>query len=156
MLSLPLRTILFAPFIPFIVLFCHTIETADREDLSRMHAFIKSIECTCQHSTAIAKHYRLFQIFHGAAVRYNELKYSPSSLQEEQVQLRTEVDAHLSVIGLQPHVANASGQYQNPSVTEQNQDPVGNVWAQEGLLLGNWFSFNQQMMGLLDHNDLPL
>lgn len=147
---------MFTPFIPFIVLFCHTIETGDKEDLSRMHAFIKSIECTCQHSTAIAKHYRLFQMFHGAAVCYNELKSSPSSLQEEQVQLQTEVDAHLSVIGLQPHVANASSHYQNPSaVTEQNQDLEEDDWAQQSLSLGNWFSFNQQMMGLLDHNDLP-
>lgn len=155
MLLLPPRTILFAPFIPFIVLFCHTIETADKGDLSRMHTFVKSIECTCQHSTAIATHYRLFQMFYSVAVRYNELKSSPSSLQE-QVQLRTEVDAHLSALGLQPHVAYATGHHENPSVvTEQNQDLGGDGWAQQGLSLGNWFSFNQQMMDLLDHNDLP-
>lgn len=27
--------------------------------------------------------------------------------------------------------------------------------AQQGLLLGNWFSFNQQMMGLMDQSDFP-
>lgn len=74
-----------------------------------MHTFVKSIECTCQHSTAIVKHYQLFQMFYSVSVRYNELRFVPSSLKEEQLQPQTEVDAHLSAFELQPHVAYVPG-----------------------------------------------
>ncbi|CAG8000497.1 unnamed protein product [Penicillium nalgiovense] len=154
-------TILFTPFTPFIVLFCHCIETRDKEDLSQMHTFLKSIECTCQHSSTIAKHHHLFSVFYNIAVRYTELGFLSSGMEEEQIRLRSEVDAHLSALGLQPHLAYTS---QNPQgngltsdppgmgVIEQNRDE-GSDWQEPWL--GRWISFNQQMMGLLDGSDLP-
>lgn len=98
------RIILFTPFVPFIVIFCHTIETRDKEDLSRMYAFLKSIECACQHSNAIAKHHHLFGVLYSVALRYTELGLPSTPMEEEQLQLRSEVDAHLSSLGLQPQI----------------------------------------------------
>lgn len=160
------RTILFTPFIPFIVIFCHTIETRDKEDLSRMYAFLKSIESACQHSNAIAKHHHLFGVLYSVALRYTELGLPYSPVAKEQLQLRSEVDAHLSALGLQPNRTYLTAHHTEdvdsfmssvqPSVEAigQNQATEGNNWAQEPWL-GRWFSFNQQMMGLFDDNDLP-
>ncbi|KAJ5197022.1 hypothetical protein N7449_007501 [Penicillium cf. viridicatum] len=159
-------TILFTPFVPFIVIFCHTIETRDKEDLSRMYAFLKSIESACQHSNAIAKHHHLFGVLYSVALRYTELGLPSSPVAKEQLQLRSEVDAHLSALGLQPdrtyltaHHAEDVDNFMSsvqPSVEAigQNRAAEGNNWAQEPWL-GRWFSFNQQMMGLFEDNDLP-
>ena len=152
------RTILFTPFVPFIVMFCHTIEKRDKGDLSRMYAFLKSIECACQHSNAIAKYHHLFGVLYSVALRYTELGLPSSRMEEEQSQL-LEVDAHLSALGLQPHTTYLTAHHTEdvdslmssvqPSVEaiEQNRTTEGNNWAEEPWL-GRWFSFNQQMMGL--------
>lgn len=158
------RTILFTPFIPFTVIFCHTIETRDKEDLSRMYAFLKSIECACQHSNAIAKYHYLFGVLYSVAFRYIELGLPSSPMEEEQLQLRSEVDAHLSALGLHPHATDLTGHTEEANfltssvrsieeAIEQNH-AEGNNWAQEQWL-GRWVSFHQQMMGLFDNNDFP-
>ncbi|CAG8893549.1 unnamed protein product [Penicillium egyptiacum] len=153
-------TIIFTPFTPFIVLFCHCIETRDKEDLSQMHTFLKSIECACQHSSTIAKHHHLFSVLYNVAVRYTELGFPSSAMEEEQIQLRSEVDAHLCALGLQPHLAYTSQNLQGNGLTsafsgvgviEQDRDE-GSDWQEPWL--GRWISFNQQMMGLLDGSDL--
>ncbi|KAJ5355961.1 hypothetical protein N7517_010570 [Penicillium concentricum] len=154
-------TILFSPFVPFIVLFCHTIQTRDKEDLSRMRTFLESIKGACQHSDAIAKLHHLFGVFYSIALRYTELGLSSSPMEEEQLKLRSEVDTHLSALGLRPDVAGhyterVDGLMSCPSVgtIEENQASEGNNWAPDPSL-GRWFSFNQQMMDLFDGNDLP-
>ncbi|KAL4969154.1 uncharacterized protein BDV14DRAFT_196468 [Aspergillus stella-maris] len=102
-------TILFTPFVPFIVLFCHSIETGDEKDLTQMQHFVTLIKSTAQHSLAIDKHHRLFQVFYGVAVKYNELKSRSSSScsataaqdELEYTRVRSEVDAQLHALGLQ-------------------------------------------------------
>ncbi|KAJ5518090.1 hypothetical protein N7453_000512, partial [Penicillium expansum] len=130
-------TILFTPFTPFIILFCHCIETRDKEDLYQMHTFLKSIECACQHSSTIAKHHHLFSVFYNVAVRYTELGSPSSAMEEEQIQLQSEVDAQLSALGLQPHTAYMSspnlhqnGLKDSPTMAiERNESD----WDMEGL-----------------------
>ncbi|CAI7599131.1 unnamed protein product [Penicillium viridicatum] len=158
-------TILFTPFVPYIVIFCHTIETRNKEDLNRMYAFLKSIECACQHSNAIAKHHHLFGVLYSVALRYTELGLPSSPMAEEQLQLRSEVDAHLSALGLQPQTTYLTAHHTGgvdslmssvqPSVEAigQNRAAEGNNWTQEPWLT-RWLSFNQQMIGLFDDNDL--
>ncbi|CAI7617849.1 unnamed protein product [Penicillium discolor] len=159
-------TILFTPFVPFIVMFCHTIETRDKGDLDRMYAFLESIECACQHSNAIAKHHHLSGVLYSVALRYTELGLPSSRMEEEQLQLRSEVDAHLSALGLQPHTTYLTAHHTEdvdslmssvqPSVEaiQQNRTTEGNNWAEDPWLR-RWFSFNQQMIGLFDDNYLP-
>lgn len=75
------------------------------------------------------------------------------------------MDAHLSALGLQPQPSiGHRGQETDhmassimPSVEiAENQDSEESDWGQQGLWLGNWLSFNQQMMGVLDHNDFAI
>ncbi|OAL20934.1 hypothetical protein AYO20_11461 [Fonsecaea nubica] len=66
--------IMLRPFTPFIVLFCHVLETGNQEDLGRMHRFIASMESVSPGSDAARKHQRLFQVFHDVALRYTQLK----------------------------------------------------------------------------------
>ncbi|KAL4886138.1 hypothetical protein BJY04DRAFT_213673 [Aspergillus karnatakaensis] len=162
-------TILFTPFVPFIVLFCHSIETGDEKDLAQMHDFVNSIESTCQHSAAIAKHHRLFQVFYGVAVKYNELKKASTPSQDEYAHIRNEVDAQLSALGLQiqpSHGYDLSGSAQagipgsgysgvDASGQPQGITGSGQGQGQQAASLEGWVSFNHHVMGLLDYNDLP-
>ncbi|KAK4220323.1 fungal-specific transcription factor domain-containing protein [Rhypophila decipiens] len=69
-------TILFAPFVPFIVLFCQVIETKDRDDLSRLQAFVVSIQSSNSReggvSEAVDRLCRLFQVLYSVASHYVE------------------------------------------------------------------------------------
>lgn len=83
-------TLLFGPFIPFIVLFCHAIENITTSyhnrtrnsgnpdsssyntdnDLERLHCFITSISSAPSVSEAAAKMYRLLDVLYNIAQRY--------------------------------------------------------------------------------------
>ncbi|KAL3444514.1 hypothetical protein BJX65DRAFT_297640 [Aspergillus insuetus] len=157
-------SILFVPFVPFIVLFCHSIETGDAEDLSSMQAFVASIESACPHSPAIAKHHRLFQVFCTVATRYCELKARPASLQPEQMELRIQLDAQLSMFGFipQPHPSlpiglgdvNAGVPHGELNPGEPSSDLQENDLVGDGFNLGDWFSFSQNMVALLDNHNM--
>jgi hypothetical protein len=131
-----------------------------------MHNFIKSIERACQHSNAIAKHHRLFELFYSVALRYSELGLPSSPMEEEQVKLRSEVEEHLNLLGIQSHTGyvNVHHTQENDDLTSSNPSSVGAIEhnrAAEGNNLeqnpplGRWFHFNQQMLGLLDYDCLP-
>ncbi|OTB18177.1 hypothetical protein K445DRAFT_314986 [Daldinia sp. EC12] len=159
-------TILFSPFIPFIVLFCCVLETGDEEDLARMKAFVDSIESAREQSSLIAKHYSLFQGFYSVAVRYNELKSASTPVQREQEELRLEMDSFLSELGFQTQMgpAAASGTQDmgperplgatlgggvQPDASKGYQD------VEQALRLPRWYTMNQQMIGLLGNDELP-
>ncbi|CAI4210955.1 unnamed protein product [Parascedosporium putredinis] len=90
-------TLLYAPFIPFIVIFCHVIETQDREDLARLHAFNVSMQTSPTVSEAAGKMYRLFQVLYTVALRYVEFR--TSTPQPDQMEASAQMDAYLSVLG---------------------------------------------------------
>ncbi|KAL4758282.1 Zn(II)2Cys6 transcription factor [Aspergillus foveolatus] len=155
-------SILFVPFVPFIVLFCHVIETGSLQDLSQMQAFVTSMESVCPHSPAIAKHHHLFHVFCTVAKRYCDIMSTASS-SEEQRRLRMEVDAQLSAFGLQSQLpAGISGPIPDKRISSLEADtnwPGGNlgdgtIYAADGFNLGDWFSFSQNIVGLLDRDDL--
>ena len=148
------------PFTPFTVLFCHCIETRDKEDLNQMHNFLKSIESACQYSSTITKHHHLFSVFYSIALRYYELGSTSPVMDEEQIQLRSDVDAQLLDLGLQTNMPSSSDSHppqahfaQYSPNTAMEQTPEDN-WEYDPWLQ-RWFSFNQQMMGLVDGRDLP-
>lgn len=166
------RSILFVPFVPYIALFCHVIETGDLEDLTRMQTFVTSLESACPDSRAIARHHRLFQVFYSVAFRYSELRGASLPSQEESVRLRLEMDTQLNALGLQVQAGSAPGHdtgvpaESNPMMTWSGAagiDALGqfpaagvDVWEEQSLRLGNWFSFSQNMMGLVEQNEWPL
>lgn len=68
------RTILFAPFVPYIVIFCHVIETQDAADLQRLGDFVASMEPAAHSSEATSKTHGLFQALYDIAFRCTELR----------------------------------------------------------------------------------
>ncbi|KPM39823.1 hypothetical protein AK830_g6737 [Neonectria ditissima] len=69
-------TILYNPFIPFIVIFCHVIETMEDSsgDLVRLKLFVDSLETARFHSEATANIHRHFEVLHDVALQYSEMK----------------------------------------------------------------------------------
>ncbi|KAK1470405.1 fungal specific transcription factor [Colletotrichum tamarilloi] len=93
-------TVLFAPFIPFIVLFCQVIETQDKEDLARLHSFVVFLQETSKMSDAAAKMCRLFQVLYSVALHFVEFR--ASTPQSRQTQASAEMDAYLAALGFPP------------------------------------------------------
>ena len=69
-----IRAILFSPFIPFIVLFCHAIENCHAGDLQRVEKFKTSLEPFRSVSEPVDRLYRLCEVLFNVAVLYFEAK----------------------------------------------------------------------------------
>lgn len=90
------RTVLYAPFIPFIVIFCLLIETcADpaasydvSADLQLMSNFVKSLEAAIDFSPSVSRLHRLCQVLHNVASLYVESKAQQGQLQQQQQSLQ--------------------------------------------------------------------
>ncbi|KAK7398427.1 hypothetical protein QQX98_012178 [Neonectria punicea] len=65
-------TILHNPFIPFIVIFCHVIESTDdtTDDLGRLEMFVKTLETARLHSGATSNTHRHFEVLYQVALQY--------------------------------------------------------------------------------------
>lgn len=154
------RTVLFAPFTPFIVLFCQVIETRDQSDLARLHIFLTSLQSAPSFSDAAGKMYRLFQVLYSVALRYTELQNSTPPV--EQAQASLEMDNYLAALGFPSMTFDAQ---QQPQVTGFEQGALlqgtdvrgGSVnpmmWMGNSAQLEDWFNSNQQMMGLLQETN---
>lgn len=70
------RALLQSPFVPFIVLFCHIIETRNEEDLDRLGGLIGNLQSTAadSFSTSVMKELRLFKVLYDVACSYINLK----------------------------------------------------------------------------------
>jgi hypothetical protein len=146
----------FLPFISFVVLFCHVIETGNDEDLNRMGDFVLSMEVASTFSNFKDNHHRLFQVLHTVASRYSELKASLTPSQVNSAELRTEMDAYLSSLGYQPMHQDMTQDFTalpTMSFLDMPMDTSGaNPEVETNPQLANWFSWSQQMMGILDSN----
>ncbi|KAH7246991.1 hypothetical protein NW759_007757 [Fusarium solani] len=91
-------TLLFSPFVPFIVLFCHIIEARDQTDLDRLGAFVTSIQPATDISDAAAKLHRLFHVLHSVALRYFELHASTPD--DGQAEASGEINRYLTALGI--------------------------------------------------------
>ena len=161
------RTLLFAPFIPFIVVFCQVIETQDQTDLARLHSFCTSVETTITLSDAAAKTHRLFQVLYTVALRY--IEFRTTTPPADQTQASAELNNYLAALGFPPTGLNNGGQ--QPSQMDATQagsfsQPLGDMgmldgaegqrgantmmWMGNTAQLGEWFNSNQQMMELLE------
>ncbi len=95
-----IRTILYSPFLPFIVVFCHVIEVGDLDDLSRLEAFVRSLETAKQHSDATAKMYHQCKALYDAALRYVEMTASRGW--QPQSNSFDEFDTFIQTFGMSP------------------------------------------------------
>lgn len=181
------RTILYAPFVPFIVIFCHIIETSDVADLHRLRDFIDSLQPTCAVSEGIEKLHRLFSVLYNVAMLYVEAKSKAAQQQDtDMAPIGNEFDVYLSALGFMP-VDDASGLSAagtHGGMTGATTSPTsaggaepagaavggnggggGRFAAATGAnhanavamqhqtnQLGDWFSGNRYMMGLLEED----
>lgn len=169
------RSILYAPFVPFIVIFCHIIESSDRADLSRLEDFVLSLHPICPLSEAIDKLYRLCHVLGTIARLYVEAK-AQAQVQEDHhlASVGQEFDTYLSALGLAPPVWGsapattaavddgeaAAATMAGPGPGSVFGDAAGGVGMgqdstaamNQTMQLGNWFSGNQYMMGLLEED----
>jgi hypothetical protein len=164
------RSILYAPFVPFIVIFCHIIESSDRADLSRLEDFVLSLHPICPLSEAIDKLYRLCHVLGTIARLYVEAK-AQAQVQEDHhlASVGQEFDTYLSALGLARPVwgsaATTAAVDDGEAAAATMAGPVfgdaaGGVGMgqdstaamNQTMQLGNWFSGNQYMMGLLEED----
>ncbi|KAJ8112616.1 hypothetical protein OPT61_g5060 [Boeremia exigua] len=162
-------TLLFAPFVPFIVIFCNVMETQDQMDLARLDAFVQSIQPASTVSAPAARMHRLFQVLQKIATRYITL-----ALEADAEEARfPETNAQLAAIGL-PHARaySTSRQHEQSSnycdemdtqlLYEPNNPEIANnephfrrssvnslFWMGNGAQLENWFYDNQMSMDSL-------
>ncbi|KAK3301852.1 uncharacterized protein B0T15DRAFT_442060 [Chaetomium strumarium] len=145
-------TILYAPFVPFIVLFCQVIETKDRTDLDRLHAFVSSLQLEKVDSSggvsdAIDKLRRLFQVLYSVATQYVDQSHT------EAHQPSMEVDTCLAALGFPSSQGSIIGFGDFTSGTssaafQRGVNPM--IWMGNGAQLEDWFYSNQQMMAFLE------
>ncbi|KAH6691446.1 fungal-specific transcription factor domain-containing protein [Plectosphaerella plurivora] len=156
-------TLLFAPFVPFIVIFCNVIETQDQMDLARLHEFVTSIQSAPTVSDAAGKMHRLFQVLYSVALRYIEFRVSTPP--EGQMQASAEMDTYLAALGLPPqqsqHTGAADFGAAGFGTDPMGDDAMGDVqrtgfptmWMGNGAQLDDWFYSNQAMMGLMQQSN---
>lgn len=167
------RTILYAPFVPFIVIFCHIIETSNVADLRRLRDFIDSLQPTCSVSEGVEKLHRLFSVLYNVASLYLEAKSKAQQQDTDMAPIGNEFDVYLSALGFMP-VDDTSGigssaatphGLPTASPASGSGDASGggrftaantnaNVMAahHQTSQLGDWFSGNRYMMGLLEED----
>lgn len=171
------RTILYAPFVPFIVIFCHIIETSDVTDLHRLRNFIDSLQPTCAVSEGIEKLHRLFSVLYNVAMLYVEAKSKSgggahNNQDMDMAPIGNEFDVYLSALGFMPvdepvgsgagALPPAAAPLASPTSADGNgrfgpgtmalQQQQQQQQQQQANQLGDWFSGNRYMMGLLEED----
>lgn len=162
-------TLLFAPFVPFIVIFYHVIETQDHTDLAQLHAFIVSIQAAPTVSEPAAKMHSLFQVLHNVATRYVE--HRKSATHTGQSKSITQFESHLATLGF-PHAGICHSDWQqqqrrrqqavSSEVEVMHNSEAGEranginplLWLGNGIQLEDWFYTNQESMELLQEFDV--
>ena len=153
------RTVLFAPFLPSVIIFCHVIETSNTEDLERMARFVQSLEDCITVSPGVGKLYRLSQVLYNVALLYVEAKANQNA-DQTMVSVGNEFDLYLNQLGFM------SRDMALPGTTTATNDPdinTGQGNGQAGMddiersmmqnaQLGDWFSGHSYVMGLVEED----
>lgn len=116
------RTLLFAPFIPFIVIFCQVIETQDEADLNRLQAFVTSIQSASSVSEPAAKIHRLFEVLCRIAVGY--VKFRCLSSPVHAFQDSSKIDGYLDALGFSSTSSGIPGR-QDPFIAQHDSSNEG-------------------------------
>ncbi|KAI0868423.1 hypothetical protein GGS24DRAFT_482434 [Hypoxylon argillaceum] len=160
-------TILYSPFIPFIVIFCLVIEAAGSSagasiadtgaDLARLAAFVRSLETACDVSPSVRKLHQLCQVLYNIASLYVEAKAAepdvPGGIGSN------EFDMYLSQLGFMPAMDEGAmammGVQTAGSGMEGVVDGDGEILSRalaQTNQLEDWFSGKNYMMGLLEED----
>ncbi|KAI1391863.1 fungal-specific transcription factor domain-containing protein [Hypoxylon trugodes] len=143
-------TILYAPFIPFIVIFCLVIETSSADDLRCLAEFVTSLEASCDVSHSISKLYQLCQVLYNIAQLYIEAK-AQQPLDRDMVPIGNEFNMYLNQLGFMPIDENMANFDVDSSAGGGPLNDQARSMAQTAQL-GDWFSGNNYMLGLLEED----
>ncbi|KAK8067639.1 hypothetical protein PG996_006751 [Apiospora saccharicola] len=154
-------TILYAPFIPFIVIFCQVIENsgsdASQSDLRHLERFIGSLEAACGISPAVEKLHRLSTVLYNVALLYAEAK-AQQAWDQDMVPVGNEFDLYLSQLGIMPMDESGGGDLSGAAndVNGGGAGAGGNGGGADDVMrnvqLGDWFSGNNHILGLVEED----
>ncbi|RDW93602.1 putative C6 transcription factor [Aspergillus mulundensis] len=138
-------SIIQSPFIPFIILFCHTIETSQPSDLEYMRTFVESLESTStsRAQSTYGKQCRLFRALYDVAVKYVEVRSRDCTGQAE---MSWSDATHAS--GLLPPYTQftpngvGTGLIGGPDINMEMDLSSAGLW--------DWFTKNQSIMKMLE------
>lgn len=158
------RTLLYAPFIPFIVVFCQVIETRDEIDLSRLQSFVASIDTGPPVPDAAANMYRLFKALYRVALRYIEFRDSTPPV--DQPNAGAELNTCLNALGFTHVGLNHAQQEATGLCLGRNEvaryatgaDVMGGmegqgvnpIWMSNPAELEDWFNNSDQVMEFIE------
>jgi hypothetical protein len=159
------RALLHSPFVPFIVIFCHIIETCDKNDLDLLESVIKTLQSATDSvpSSGVRKEYRLFKALYDAACSYIEARLSKTDFGFRSLANASSSAAVLSPAHQQPVILTPTSNLQSSQTTtrmsldeaaewmpESFETPGGAEVDQYGAQLGNWLHMNNQMTRALE------
>lgn len=155
-------TLLHTPFTPFLVIFCHIIETQSTGDLAMLGDFLQTLQPARGTSGAIEKMFLVCDVFHrvaklfiGAAARDPGFSNPTTPDQPTQTQLRKELDPFMTRIGINnTYDAGFNGASLDPytSSAQLNATFDMNAFAPGGGNMGEWFSEDQLITTLLGND----
>lgn len=139
-----------------IILFCHVVETSDEADLQRLADFVDSLQPACATSEAVARFHRICQVLHNVAslcvrAKAAQRQQDPLQRDEDMAMVGNNIDMYLSQLGFMPQFAGGGNPLQAPFGVE-GEMPAGGFDAGSANELGNWFSGNTHIMGLLEED----
>jgi len=152
------------PFTPVIILFCHIVETSDEADLRRLADFVDSLQPVCAASESVAKFHRICQVLHNVAslcIRAKaQRRQDPRERDEDMAMVGDNIDMYLSQLGFMPQFGGGGGggnPLQGPAAAQfgggdGHMSGTGFGDAGQANELGNWFSGNTHILGLLEED----
>jgi amidase len=159
------RALLHSPFVPFIVIFCHIIETCDKNDLDLLESVIKTLHSATDSipSSGVRKEYGLFKALYDAACSYIEARLSKTDLRFRSLADVSSSAAMQSPAHQQPVIFTPTSTLQGSQTTarmsldevaewmpQSFETPDGAEVDQYGAQLGNWLHMNNQMTRALE------
>lgn len=154
-------TLLHTPFTPFLVIFCHIIETQSTSDLTMLGDFLETLQPARGTSRAIEKLFLVCDVFHrvaklfiGAAARNLTFSNPTTPDQSAQTQLRKELDPFMTRIGINnTYDSGFNANEFNPytTATQPNTTYDMNTFGPSGNM-GEWFSEDQLITTLLGND----
>lgn len=154
-----------SPFIPFIVVFCHIIETGNRKDLDLLASVIETLESATHSipSSGVRKEYRLFKALYDAACSYIEARLSTVDFRIPSVANASSSSAILSPAHQQPVTLTPLSNLQSSQMNTRISLDEAAQWTldsfempnevevdQYGAQLGNWLHMNNQITKALE------
>lgn len=128
------------------MLFCHAVETADADDLARLEGFAAGLQPALAASPAVERLHRLCRLLCHVAALYVEGTAKAAERPEEDADmmhvLGNDFDVCLSQLGLMPQALG----------NDVGGDGVAGDSSAHTAELGDWFSGNRYVMGLVEED----